>query len=131
MSFLDIIIFTHYNDLHTEKKDGAKTLPVGNHFEKWCPFLVKEAPKQFPFGKVPTTKKAPLCRWGAKTVLLGAPNYGQPNSTPRGAVSAPFFSECGLDYFIIRQNVSWGICFSVAFAHSVMNRLIRRESAAF
>ena len=24
-------------------------------------------------------KTAPLCRWGAKTVPLGAPNYGQPN----------------------------------------------------
>ena len=36
-------------------------------------------------------QKAPLCRWGAKTVPLGAPNYGQPNSTLRGAVSAPFF----------------------------------------
>ncbi len=36
-------------------------------------------------------KTAPLCRLGAKTVPLGAPNYGQPNSTPRGAVSAPFF----------------------------------------
>ncbi len=23
---------------HTEKKDGAKTVPFGNRFEKWCPF---------------------------------------------------------------------------------------------
>ncbi len=22
----------------TEKKDGAKTVPFGNRFEKWCPF---------------------------------------------------------------------------------------------
>ncbi len=23
---------------HTGKKDGAKTVPFGNRFEKWCPF---------------------------------------------------------------------------------------------
>ena len=38
-----------------------------------------------------TVLTAPLCRWGAKTVPLGAPNYGQPNSSPGGAVSAPLF----------------------------------------
>ncbi len=32
----------------------------------------------------------PLCRWGPKTVPLGEPYYGQLNSTPCGAVSAPF-----------------------------------------
>ena len=28
------------------------------------------------------TMFVPLCQWGAKTVPLGEPNYGQPNSTP-------------------------------------------------
>ncbi len=47
---------------------------------------------------------APFFQRGAKTVLLGAPNYGQPNSTPRGAVSAPFFSECEtLTIYILQQ----------------------------
>ncbi len=36
-------------------------------------------------------KTAPFCRWGTKTVPLVEPNYAQPNSPPRGAVSAPFF----------------------------------------
>ena len=42
-------------------------------------------------GTIFLVKTAPLCRWGAKTVPQGAPNYGQPNSTPRGAVLSPFF----------------------------------------
>ncbi len=62
----------------------------------------KRVPKQYPWGAIainstPFSERcffsltAPLCRWGAKTVPLGSPNYGQPNSIPRGAVSAPFF----------------------------------------
>ncbi len=39
---------------------------------------------------VPHNKK------GAEIAPLGAPNYGQPNSTHRDAVLAPFFSECSL-----------------------------------
>ncbi len=38
-------------------------------------------------------KTVPLGWWGTKTVLLGEQNYGQPNSTLRGAVSASFFSK--------------------------------------
>ena len=33
---------------NTGKKEGAKTVPFGN-----CLFLLKKAPKQFPYGKVP------------------------------------------------------------------------------
>ncbi len=69
----------------------------------------KRVPKQCPWGAFATNstlfsegfstffcvKTAPLCRWGAKTVLLGALNYGQPNSTPIGLLFwHPFFSEC-------------------------------------
>ena len=38
-------------------------------------------------------------RWGAKTVPLRAPNYGQPNNSPRGAVSAEFFLSVGIDIY--------------------------------
>ncbi len=35
---------------------------------------------------------APLCRWATKTVPLGAPNYGQANIVPLGALFRyPFF----------------------------------------
>ncbi len=40
-------------------------------------------------------KTVHLCRWGTKTVPLGEPNYGQPNSVPRGIVLAPFFLSEG------------------------------------
>ncbi len=40
-------------------------------------------------GGVP--KPVPHKKKGTEIAPLGAPNYGQPNSTPRGAVLAPFF----------------------------------------
>ncbi len=60
-----------YLERHTQGKKSTETMPRGYYCHKWYPFFNR-----------------------AKTVTLGAPNYGQPNSTPRGAVSAPFFSEC-------------------------------------
>ena len=33
----------------TEKKDGAKTVPLGYRFRKMVPFLVKKVPTQFPY----------------------------------------------------------------------------------
>ncbi len=59
---------------YTHRKKGTETVPLGCYCYKQHPFFQR----------------------GAKRVLLGAPNYGQPNSTTRGAVSAPFFSECRL-----------------------------------
>ncbi len=59
----------------------------------------KRVPKQYPWGAIATNSTLFFQRgaffpyWGTKTVPLAAPNYGQQNSTPRGAVSAPFFSE--------------------------------------
>ncbi len=32
------IRFYQFTTVSTEKKDGAKTVPFGNRFEKWCPF---------------------------------------------------------------------------------------------
>ncbi len=67
-------------------------------------------PKQCPWGAIVTnstlfsrvvlyfldTKTVPHNKKGTEIAPLGAPNYGQPNSTPRGAVLAPFFLSVGL-----------------------------------
>ncbi len=58
----------------------------------------KRVPKQYLWGAIATNSTLFFQRGAffsliiafAKTVPLGTPNYGQPNSTPRGAVSAPF-----------------------------------------
>ncbi len=34
-------------------------------------------------------------------VPIGAPNYGQANSTPIGTISVPFFSECQISYRLL------------------------------
>ncbi len=44
-------------------------------------------------------KTAPLCQWGAKTVPLLAPNYGQPNSTPTGCCFGILFLSEGMFTF--------------------------------
>ena len=56
---------------------------------KMVPFLVKRHQNSSLLAKCPPTKRAPL----------GAPNYGEANSTTRGTISLPFFSEC--------MNVHW------------------------
>ena len=57
-------------------------------------------PKQYPqgFGVLfwcpwhrDIVKTVPLCQRGTEIVPLRVPNYGQPNSAPRGTVSVPFF----------------------------------------
>ncbi len=56
----------------------------------------------------------PLCRWGAKTVPLGEPNYGQPNSSPRGADSAPFFLSV-IFYFTYWLSTKEGYVFCITY----------------
>ncbi len=59
-----------------------------------CSTVSKESPHSFndSFLRVHVCRKTlSLCRWGTKTVPLGEPNYGQPNSARRGTISAPFF----------------------------------------
>ncbi len=114
--------FSAREDLAFFQEMLCSMAPLPKSVSKNLPTLTeKKVPKQYPWGAISTistlffwgvlfsliimfvrkktplcigVKTAPLCRWGAKTVPLGAPNYGQPNSTPRSAVSAPFFSEC-------------------------------------
>ena len=43
-----------------------------------------------------TTNAAQKCT-GTEIAPLGAPNYGQPNSIPRGVVLTPFFLSVGVD----------------------------------
>ncbi len=74
--------------LYTEKKDGAKTVPFGNRFEKWCPFS-KNGTKTVPLWQsAPPTNQCPFAK-------------GHQNSATKGTVlwtikRCANFSQCSL-----------------------------------
>ncbi len=56
-------------------------------------------------------------------LALGAPNYGQPNSTPRGAVSAPFF------FWVLAVFLYWEcVCLSVLHLKVFQARILTKRA---